>query len=225
MKRFAVILLLLGLPAGLSAQNAGSPQTLDPASLSPAARIEFEINRSYYDRYRSMVELAGRIKLDSLKKQISDLGAILGKTTGKARRPPQDPRPGWERRGREFGRAAAETRRNILAVQSFRTADPPTIPIDSTTSADPSLQVLSDNRRSIREDVRHKKEIAALAVQILSRLERDFQSFVLFVQQKGGRGDAGEIAAERIRGLHATLSLLQAYVDELQSLDFRACGP
>lgn len=169
--------------------------------------------------------MAGRIKLDSLKKQISDLGAILGKTSGEARRAPQDPRPGWEQRGKGFGRAAAETRRNILAVQSFRTADPPTIPIDSTTSGDPSLKVLSDNRRSIREDVRHKKEIAGLAAQILSRLERDLQSFVLFVQQTGGRGDAGEIAAERIRGLHATLSLLQAYVDELQSLDFAACGP
>ena len=232
MRRSAVVLLFLGLPAGSLAQNAGPSQPLDPSSLSPAARIEFEINRSYYDRYRSMVDLAGRIKLASLRTGISGLGAMLGETRDEAGRPPQDPGPGWELRPgwrqleEEFGRAAAEARLEILAVQSFGTADPPRLAvIDSASGADSNLRILSDNRRKILEDVRLKKEIAGLAAQILSRLERDHRALVSLLQQTGGRGDAAGIAGERIRGLHATLSLLQAYVDELQSLDFSACGP
>ncbi len=226
MRRSAVVLLFLGLPAGSLAQNAGPSQPLDPSSLSPAARIEFEINRSYYDRYRSMVDLAGRIKLASLRTGISGLGAMLGETRDEAGRPPQDPGPGWKLIEEEFGRAAAEARREILAVQSFGTADPPRLAvIDSPSGADPNLRILSDNRRKILEDVRHKKEIAGLAAQILSRLERDHRTLVSLLQQTGGRGDAAGLVGERIRGLHATLALLQAYVDELQSLDFSACGP
>ena len=221
MRRSAVVLLLLGLPAGSLAQNAGPSQPLDPSSLSPAARIEFEINRSYYDRYRSMVDLAGRIKLASLRTGISGLGAMRDE----AGRPPQDTGPGWKQLEEDFGRAATDARRELLAVQSFRTADPPPLAgIDSTTGGDPNLRVLSDNRRKILEDVRLKKEIAGLAAQILSRLERDHRALVSLLQRTGGRGDAAGIARERIRGLHVTLSLLQAYIAELQSLDFPACG-